>query len=75
MAQVIGLLSKNYGYSFQIAFTIVNNILCKFEHAVKPLVSLMQLLVEEYQNRETVSEILREIGKLNPKGKCMAHLS
>ena len=63
---ILGNLVKRYGQSFQITMTLVNNILCKFEHAVVPLVDLMELFTTEYDNSQIVGDVLREIGKVDP---------
>jgi hypothetical protein len=66
---LITQLANKYRYSFQITITIVNNFLCKFEHAVNPLMALMSVFIDESENEQIVIDVLREIGKLNPYGR------
>lgn len=50
-----------------MTIAIVNQVLCKHEHAVGPLAELMELFVKEHEYPHVVSDILREIGKLQPR--------
>jgi condensin complex subunit 1 len=65
MFSILGVIAKNYGLLTQLTFSIVNGLLCKFEHAGKYLVELMVTFVREYDLSEIVGDVLREIGKLN----------
>jgi len=67
LSSLLTPLAKNYGRSYNITVTIVNDILCKHDHAVVPLAELMEQFVNDLDFPHIVGDVLREIGKIQPK--------
>lgn len=66
--ELIGEVSKApASSSLNMAVHIVHGLLCKYESASPALVDLMEAFVTQYKNNEIVENVLKEIGKLDPK--------
>lgn len=64
--EILGVISKRYNTT-ELASSIVNSLLCKFEHVARPLVELMEAFANTYGNHQLVSNVLCDVGKLDPK--------
>jgi len=63
---LVATASIKYYRSFNLVSSLLDS-LYKHEHLVTPFVELIDMLVTEHDFHTAVSDLLREIGKLNPR--------
>ena len=68
LIQVLGLMMSKYGYSLSCRLKIVQS-LKHFEHLAAPLAEAVEKLTIEFQCRTLVMDVVREITRLDSKGK------
>ncbi|CAH3036153.1 unnamed protein product [Pocillopora meandrina] len=63
---LLGVMVKKYNYGLGISLKIVQ-LLQHFEHLVQPLAQAVQTFVDEFSIKGVVSEVIREIGRMDPR--------
>ncbi|KAK7496786.1 hypothetical protein BaRGS_00011995 [Batillaria attramentaria] len=62
----IGVLVKRYNHALSASLKIAQ-LLKHFEHLVSPLAQLVEVVVNNYGNKSIVGDIMREIGRMDPR--------
>lgn len=63
---LLGVMVKKYNYGLGVSLKIAQ-LLQHFEHLVQPLAQAVETFVNEFGVKSFVSEIIREIGRMDPK--------
>ncbi|XP_070560344.1 condensin complex subunit 1-like [Ptychodera flava] len=64
--RILGTLVKRYNHSLSASLKIIQ-LLQHFEHLCCPLAQAVDMFVNEFGVKSVVSEIMREIGRIDPK--------
>ncbi|XP_053379231.1 condensin complex subunit 1-like [Mercenaria mercenaria] len=64
ICHIIGMMVKRYNHGLGASLKIIQ-LLQHFEHLVGPLSSAVQVCVEDYNYKSIVSELIREIGRMD----------
>ncbi|XP_076451927.1 condensin complex subunit 1-like isoform X3 [Babylonia areolata] len=62
----IGALVKRYNHALSASLKIAQ-MLKHFEHLVSPMAQLVEVIVNNYGNKSVVGDIMREIGRMDPR--------
>jgi len=65
---LLSILVKKYNQSLNITTTLTH-LLHQSEHLAPVVAEFLEVLVKEHENTHIVSDLLREIGKMNPREK------
>ncbi|XP_048728818.2 condensin complex subunit 1-like isoform X3 [Ostrea edulis] len=63
---IVGVMVKRYNHGLSASLKILQQ-LQHFEHLVSPLAELTNIITTDYSNKGVVAEIMREIGRKDPK--------
>ncbi|XP_022328669.2 condensin complex subunit 1-like isoform X1 [Crassostrea virginica] len=63
---IVGVMVKRYNHALSASLKILQ-LLQHFEHLVSPLAEMTSIITTDYGNKSVVSEIMREIGRKDPK--------
>lgn len=63
---LMGVMVKEYNYGLGVSLKIVQ-LLQHFEHLVQPLAQAVETFVNEFSVKSIVSEVIREIGRMDPR--------
>ncbi|KAK3104798.1 hypothetical protein FSP39_010318 [Pinctada imbricata] len=63
---IIGIMVKRYNHALSASLKILQ-LLQHFEHLVNPLADMVEVITNQYGNRSVVGEIMREVGRKDPK--------
>ncbi|KAJ7379614.1 meiotic chromosome condensation [Desmophyllum pertusum] len=63
---LLGVIVKKYNYGLGVSLKIVQ-LLQHFEHLVNPLAQAVETFVNEFSVKNIVSEVIREIGRMDPR--------
>ncbi|ESO89837.1 hypothetical protein LOTGIDRAFT_61640, partial [Lottia gigantea] len=66
ISQLLGVLIKKYNHSLGASLKIMQ-LLQHFEHLVVPIVQILEIFVNQYQDKSIISELMREIGRLDSR--------
>ncbi|XP_077998535.1 condensin complex subunit 1-like [Glandiceps talaboti] len=64
--RLLGVLVKRYNHSLSASLKIIQ-LLQHFEHLVSPMAVAIEMFVKDFGVKSVVSEIMREIGRMDPK--------
>ncbi|XP_061198116.1 condensin complex subunit 1-like [Saccostrea echinata] len=63
---IVGVMVKRYNHGLSASLKILQQ-LQHFEHLVSPLAEMTSIITTDYGNKSMVAEIMREIGRKDPK--------
>ncbi|XP_041377786.1 condensin complex subunit 1-like [Gigantopelta aegis] len=66
ISHILGILIKKYNHALGASLKVMQ-LLQHFEHTVSPLTQAVELVVIEYGAKSVASEIMREIGRIDPE--------
>ncbi|KAJ8320625.1 hypothetical protein KUTeg_002212 [Tegillarca granosa] len=66
ISNIIGVMVKRYNHALGASLKILQ-LLQHFEHLVIPLAYTVEVITNDYGVKSVVSEIMREIGRMDPK--------
>ncbi|XP_055958438.1 condensin complex subunit 1 isoform X2 [Patella vulgata] len=66
ISNLLGVLVKKYNHGLGASLKIMQ-LLQHFEHLVVPLVQTLEIFVNQYQDKTIVSEMMREIGRMDTR--------
>ncbi|KAL8621609.1 hypothetical protein ACOMHN_036842 [Nucella lapillus] len=62
----IGALVRRYNHALSASLKIAQ-LLKHFEHLVSPMAQLVEVIVNNYGNKSVVGDVMREIGRMDPR--------